>query len=99
MEFISSYILLSDLNMEVSKESITRLLQSIQASYSESSLDLFLEKIEGKSISEVLAAGSDLMKSKMASAAPAASSASTNASAPKVEVEAVESSESVLDFF
>lgn len=101
MEFISAYILLTENNQEVTKSSLVNLLNSISAQVSEESLNLFLSKIEGKTYSEIVASGSELMKSQFSSAPSSVGAANTQAAA-KAEEEASEPEEEssgVVDFF
>ncbi len=101
MEYVSAYILLNENRMDVNKSTISRLLSSIQASYTEESLDLFLEKIQGKSYEEIISAGSELMKSKFVGSAQATPTSTTTAAAPKAQVqeEEEESSDADMNFF
>lgn len=105
MEYVAAYSLIvknssEELSSEVLKSKIINLMNAIQAPICEESLDLFLSKINGKSFSELIASGSELMKSQIATSA-----SNTGAAAVQTEakVEAVEESDSsngdAMDFF
>jgi ribosomal protein L12E/L44/L45/RPP1/RPP2 len=89
MDIVATYALLANNNQEVTRESMKKVLAAAGASVSDETLELFMCKIEGKSYSEIISAGSALMASQR-TVAPAASS--SNTAAKKVEV--VEESES-----
>lgn len=107
MEYVAAYSLISQnssetLGKEALKTKITALLNAVQAPNCEESLDLFISKAEGKTFTEALAEGSELMKSQISSA-PASNAGASNAAAAKVEKVVVkeepESEEAALDFF
>lgn len=102
MEFIAATLLLRENKLDANKQNISKLLSSTSLAYSEDSMELFLQKINGQSIDKLIATGSELMKTKFAgSAQPAASSAAPSASKVEAIVEESEDSSSVvnLDLF
>lgn len=106
MEYIAAFSLVTlNSNETVAKDAlrpkIIELMNSIQATICEESLDLFLSAVDGKTPSEILVAGSELMKSQIASApASGASSAPSQTSESRAPAVVEESSESAeLDFF
>lgn len=100
MEYVSAYILLAENNQEPTKANITSVLAAIDAALSEESLDLFLSKIEGRSFSEIIASGSELMKSQMSSASSGGAVDQSNAKAEEEVVqESSSSSGADMDFF
>ncbi|ELA42650.1 uncharacterized protein VICG_00402 [Vittaforma corneae ATCC 50505] len=105
MEYITAFSLIAQnstemLSKDAMKSKIVSLLNSIQAPVCEESLDLFLSKVDGKSFSELIAAGGELMKSQI-SAGPSTAAKTTTAAPAKVEKVEEEESESDanLDFF
>lgn len=105
MEYVAAYSLITkttseELGADKMKKKIVELLNSINAPVCEESLDLFISKINGRSMSEIIAAGSELMKSQISTGASsnAGAASSAAAAAPKQEEEE-ESEEADLDFF
>lgn len=107
MEYIAAFSLVSqnsskELSADATKAKIIELLNSINAPVCTESLDLFLSKVEGKSMSELIEAGSELMKSQVSTGATAGASenaAKTTAAAVEDDKEETESGEADLDFF
>jgi len=104
MEYIAAFSLITQnsnetISSDVLRTKIVALLKAVEAPVSEESLNLFLSKVDGKSPSEIIAAGSELMKSQIASG-PAAAKPAETGSAAKAAAPEPESSESAeLDFF
>ncbi|KAH9411888.1 hypothetical protein HK407_02g03320 [Ordospora pajunii] len=71
MEYIAGSILLTKVGRDVDAKSLEMLFRSIDASIENETLDLFLSKVSGKSMEELMASGSELMKSFAVSSAPA----------------------------
>lgn len=107
MNYIAAYALVAsnnaqELSAQELKSKMISLFASIDAPYSEESLDLLISKVSGKSLNELIQSGSELMKTQLAAAAPAASNNNSgNATARSAQiVEESESSESeALDLF
>lgn len=105
MQNVAAYALISQntenvLSNKDLKSKIIELLSAIDAPVCEESLDLFLSNIEGKSFSEIIASGSELMKSQFSSSASSGNSnAASAATAAVEEKEESEESEANMDFF
>lgn len=106
MEYIAAFSLATQstatpLGKDALKSKIMELLSAINAPVCEESLDLFLSKVDGKSLNELIASGSELMKSQLVSsaAAPASTPAASAPAAKAQPVEESESSDAQLDFF
>lgn len=108
MDKIAAYALISQtsqntLSTKDMKAKIVELLKAIDAPVMEESLDLFLSNIEGKSYEEIIASGSELMKSQIcASSSNASNNTAAGSSAPAAQEQAKEESEESeanLDFF
>lgn len=98
MEFIAAAMLLNNNNEEVNKLNISKLFNSISTSFTDESMELFLEKINGKSFEELISAGSELMKSKFVGSAAAPTAAATAKVEAKEEVKEESTSSDVIDF-
>lgn len=81
MEHVAAYIMLTKAQREVTAESMKSLFRVIDAPVEEETIDLFLSKVSGNSMEEIMARGTELMSS-FAVAAPAAASATPEAAAP-----------------
>ena len=87
MEFVASYVLLSQNNKEPTAENISMLLNSISATVDKDALNEFMKKIEGKSYTEIMQAGASMMTLQNVSSTPAASAGNEPAKAAKQEEE------------
>ncbi|KAM0679849.1 hypothetical protein GINT2_002021 [Glugoides intestinalis] len=106
MEYIAAFSLVSqnnnkELSADAIKVKIIEILNSINAPVCTESLDLFLSKVEGKSMTALIEAGSELMKSQVSTGttAGASSDAAKTTAAVEDEKEESESEEVDLDFF
>ncbi len=63
MDIVAIYALLANNNKEITRDSVKEALAAAGASVSEETLELFFNKIDGKTYSEIISAGSDLMAS------------------------------------
>lgn len=70
MKHVAAYMMLTKAGKEVTFDSMTSLLKVINAAYEEETVRLFVSKIEGRSMEEMMDEGAKLMSS-FAVAAPA----------------------------
>jgi ribosomal protein L12E/L44/L45/RPP1/RPP2 len=106
MQYVTAYTLISqnsktELSTTEMKSKIVELLSAINAELCEESLALFLSNIEGKTYSELIATGSELMKSQISASSSNTQTSSKKESAAVVEEEkeVKEESEPDMDFF
>jgi len=98
MEFVVAYELLNENKREITKESISGLIKSINATIDDKLLDEFVSKIEGKTHDQIVSAGASKMTVQTGgSASTQAASASAGKAAAAVEEE-VSSEEEVIEF-
>lgn len=100
MECVAAYLLCIENNLTPTKETLTKIISSVDPEFSTESLELFLNKISGKTHQEIIEAGISKMACQPAAMGSASSAANNNAPVAEAPApEAEESSEEIdLDF-
>ncbi|KAM0671471.1 acidic ribosomal protein P2 [Ordospora colligata] len=99
MEYIAGSILLTKVGRDVDAKSLEMLFRSIDAPIESETLDLFLSKVSGKSMDELMASGSELMKSFAVSSAPASAKAEEKKDAPAAAATQEQDDDADFDIF
>ncbi|ADM11769.1 60S acidic ribosomal protein domain-containing protein [Encephalitozoon intestinalis ATCC 50506] len=100
MEYVAAYVMFDKVGKELNEKSMMDLFDAIGGKVEPETMRLFLSKVAGKSIDEVMSKGKEFMASlAISSAREQAPAQSTDASAPSQAAETKDEEEEDFDIF